>query len=172
MKIEPAVESDIDAIVDLVNLAFRGKGEYQSWNIEHFITGPRIDAEAIRDDIEEDYVDLLVHRDPETEEILATVRLEPSGGGLWHLGMLSITPRLQTQKLGRRMVEVAEDFIRQRGGRVIRLSVVNARDTLIAWYERRGYRQTGETMPFPDENARFGRPLRDDLCFVMLEKVL
>jgi hypothetical protein len=50
------------------------------------------------------------------------------------------------------------------------MSVVNARDTLIAWYERRGYLLTGETRPFPYDDQRFGRPLRDDLHFVLLEK--
>jgi hypothetical protein len=44
------------------------------------------------------------------------------------------------------------------------------RETLIAWYERRGYVLTGETQPFPYGDERFGRPLRDDLHFVLLEK--
>ncbi len=51
-----------------------------------------------------------------------------------------------------------------------RLKVVNARDTLIAWYVRRGYRLTGETLPFPYHDRRFGTPRRDDLTFVILDK--
>ena len=31
------------------------------------------------------------------------------------------------------------------------LSVVSVRAELIAWYERRGYRLTGETQPFPEK---------------------
>ena len=50
------------------------------------------------------------------------------------------------------------------------MTVVNVRDTLIAWYQRRGYALTGETKPFPYDDKRFGTPLRDDLYFVMLEK--
>jgi hypothetical protein len=50
------------------------------------------------------------------------------------------------------------------------MTVVNVRKTLIAWYERRGYALTGETKPFPYGDERFGRPLRDDLHFVVLEK--
>jgi len=49
---------------------------------------------------------------------------------------------------------------------------VNVRDTLIAWYERRGYAPTGETRPFPYGDQRFGEPLRDDLAFIVLEKNL
>lgn len=171
MYFEPARESDISAIVALVNNAFRGTGEHQSWNIENFIEGPRIDEDAVRDDVEEDYVHLLVHR-AASGPIIGTVRLEPTGGGVWHLGMLSVAPEAQTRKLGSRMLEEAERFVREGRGQLIRLSVVNLRETLIAWYERRGYRLTGETMPFPYEDSRFGTPLRDDLHFVMLEKTL
>jgi hypothetical protein len=46
------------------------------------------------------------------------------------------------------------------------------RDALIAWYERRGYRLTGETQPFPYGDERFGLPQRDDLAFVVMEKGL
>jgi hypothetical protein len=49
---------------------------------------------------------------------------------------------------------------------------VSVRDSLIAWYERQGYRRTGETEQFPYEDARFGTPLRADLQFVALEKPL
>ena len=52
------------------------------------------------------------------------------------------------------------------------MTVVHIRDTLIAWYERRGYALTGETRPFPHGDDRFGKPLRDDLSFVVMEKVL
>ena len=52
------------------------------------------------------------------------------------------------------------------------MTVIDIRDTLLAWYERRGYRRTGETRPFPYGDERFGQPLRDDLCFLALEKDL
>ena len=56
--------------------------------------------------------------------------------------------------------------------RVIEMTVINIRATLIAWYERRGYRLTGETRPFPYGDDRFGTPTRPDLAFVVLEKPL
>jgi len=172
MKLEPALESDVPAIVDRVNIAFRGKGDHQSWNVEHSIEGRRIDELSIRDDVEEELVFLFIHREAEGGLPIATVRLEPVGGGLWHLGMLSVSPQWQAQQAGRRIMETSEAFIRDRGGRRVRMSVVNARDSLIAWSQRRGYRITGETMPLPCEDQRFGRPLRDDLDFVMLENTL
>ncbi|HEY4046802.1 MAG TPA: GNAT family N-acetyltransferase, partial [Acidobacteriaceae bacterium] len=88
----------------------------------------------------------------------------------WYLGLLTVRPDLQDRQMGRSLLATAEGFARERGARRIRMSVVNVRTTLIAWYERRGYLLTGETQPFPYDDERFGRPLRDDLHFVLLEK--
>ena len=38
--------------------------------------------------------------------------------------------------------------------------------------ERLGYRLTGDTLPFPYGNPRFGLPKRDDLYFVVMERGL
>jgi hypothetical protein len=43
---------------------------------------------------------------------------------------------------------------------------------LIAWYQRRGYRLTGRSRPFPYGDERFGIPRRPDLSFVELAKRL
>jgi len=90
--------------------------------------------------------------------------------GVWYLGLLTVRPDLQKMQLGRGLLAAAEDFARARGGWRIRMTVVNVRDTLIAWYQRRGYRLTGETQSFPYGDERFGKPLRNDLHFVVLEK--
>jgi hypothetical protein len=39
-------------------------------------------------------------------------------------------------------------------------------------YQRRGYALAIDTQPFPYGDERFGRPLRDDLFFVVLGKEL
>ena len=54
----------------------------------------------------------------------------------------------------------------------MRMSVINKRDELIAYYERRGYVRTGEVEPFPYGDDRFGQPKVDDLEFVLLSKPL
>jgi hypothetical protein len=70
------------------------------------------------------------------------------------------------------LLTAAEDFAKERGAHRICMAVVNVRTTLIAWYERRGYALSGETRPFPYGDERFGRPLRDDLHFVVIQKDL
>jgi ribosomal protein S18 acetylase RimI-like enzyme len=113
---------------------------------------------------------LRTQRDEPDGSVLGTVLLEERKEGVWHLGLLTVRPDLQKMQLGRGLLAAAEDFAKEGGGRRIRMSVVNVRDTLIAWYRRRGYTVTGETQPFPYGDERYGRPLRDDLHFVVLEK--
>jgi GNAT superfamily N-acetyltransferase len=172
MLLHPAVEADYPAIVDLANLAFRGTGANASWNTEAvFIEGQRLNEPLLREDLAgKRGAHLLIYRDEPDGPLLGTVLMDEQKDGVWYLGLLSVLPDLQKKQLGRGLLAAAEEFARTRGGRRIRMTVVNVRDTLIAWYQRRGYRVTGETQPFPYGDERFGRPLRDDLHFVVLEK--
>jgi GNAT superfamily N-acetyltransferase len=172
MLLRHAVESDYAAIADLANLAYRGTGPTASWNIESgIIEGQRLNESLLREDIAaKSTAHLLTYRDDPEGPLLGTVWLEPRENGVWYLGLLTVRPELQNRQLGRSLLAAAEDFTREGGARRIRMAVVHLRDTLIAWYQRRGYSLTGETEPFPCHDQRFGRPLRDDLHFVVLEK--
>jgi GNAT superfamily N-acetyltransferase len=85
---------------------------------------------------------------------------------------LATDPTRQNSGLGKALLSAAEQWVRDRGGKRIRMHAVNVRDALIAWYLRRGDHKTGETEPFPCGDDRFGAPLRDDLRFLVLEKDL
>jgi ribosomal protein S18 acetylase RimI-like enzyme len=172
MFLDHAVEADYAPIVDLVNFAFRGVGPLASWNSEAgFIEGQRLTESLLREDLaaKPDAL-LLTYREDPKGELLGTVWLEPTQDGAWYLGLLTVRPDLQDRQRGRALLASAEGFAKQRGARLIRMSVVNVRKSLIAWYQRRGYLLTGEIQPFPYDDQRFGRPLRDDFHFVMLEK--
>jgi ribosomal protein S18 acetylase RimI-like enzyme len=171
MLLKHAVEADYAPIIELVNLAFRGTGPSASWNTENFIEGQRLNESLLREDLAaKPEAHLLTYRNDPEAPLLGTVLLDPQKDGVWYLGLLAVQPDLQNKQLGRAVLTAAEDFAKQRGARRIQMTVVNVRDTLIAWYERRGYTLTGETKPFPYGDERFGRPLRDDLHFVVLEK--
>ncbi|WP_243455598.1 N-acetyltransferase [Sphingosinicella sp. BN140058] len=115
---------------------------------------------------------LLVWRAGGDRALLGSVWLEPKPAGGWYLGSLTVDPARQDQGLGRALLALAEDWVQAHGGREIEMSVINIRDALIAWYERRGYRCSGETRPFPYGDDRFGVPKRTDLEFVVLRKRL
>ena len=174
MPLYHATTADLPDVVDLVNSAYRGESSRQGWTTEaDYLEGQRTDlATLTRDLAETPGAALYAWRDDPDTPLLGTVWLEPAETGVWYLGMLTVRPDLQARRLGRTLLHAAEAAAEAKGARRIRMTVVNIRDTLIAWYGRRGYDPTGETRPFPYGDDRFGVPLRADLAFVVLEKML
>ena len=174
MPLTDADPAEHPAVVALVNAAFRGTGAGQGWTTEaDYIQGQRIDLHLLREELAASpNARLLVWRDDGGRDLHGCVWLQPDKDGAWYLGMLTVRPDLQAHHLGRRILAEAEAIAAQSGARRLRMTVINIRDSLIAWYGRRGYVATLERKPFPYGDNRFGRPLRDDLCFVVLEKVL
>jgi ribosomal protein S18 acetylase RimI-like enzyme len=87
--------------------------------------------------------------------------------------MFSVRPGLQGGGIGKQVLAEAERIAREDWGlAVMRMTVIDIRAELIAFYERRGYHRTGIRKPFPYGDERFGLPLRDDLRFEVLEKEL
>lgn len=175
--ITPAQEADLPAVVALVNSAYRGDSSRAGWTTEaEYLDGQRTSLEDLTADLAApSRPTLLVLRQEAGGEILACVLIEPLDkpeGLSAYLGMLTVRPTLQASGLGRVMLETAEAHAKALGAKAVRITVVNVRDALIAWYERRGYRLTGERQPFPYDDARFGLPKRPDLEFVVLEKGL
>ncbi len=174
LTLRPATAADLAAIVALMNSAFRGVGPNAGWNSEAaYIDGDRTSEQHLREELAARPESLLLVAEQTTEQrLFGCVSLDPVSPETWYLGSLTVDPGLQNSGIGRDLLAAAEDLARARNARHLRMKVVNVRDTLIAWYERRGYHRTGETYPFPYGDTRFGTPRRDDLCFVVLEKSL
>jgi ribosomal protein S18 acetylase RimI-like enzyme len=168
----PAADDDIPEIVRLTNRAYRGSGGSSGWSHEEaYLAGDRTTEARLRADIlANPSAVLLKWVDEPNGRFSGSVWLEPAGGEAWYLGSLAIDPDRQNGGLGRAMLAAAEDWIRKGGGKRVRMKVINVREALIAWYIRRGYSRTGAIDPFPYGDDSFGRPLRDDLCFVVFEK--
>lgn len=166
--------TDLPAVVALVNSAYRGETSRRGWTTEaDYLGGQRTDPATLAQDLATTPgAVLLGWRDAPDAPLTGCVWLEPADASVWYLGLLTVAPDLQDRRLGRELLAAAEAFAGARGAKRIRLTVVNIRDALIAWYQRRGYALTGETRPFPYGDDRFGIPRRDDLAFVVLEKPL
>lgn len=173
MRLVQATEADYPEIIALANRAYRGAdGASASWNLEvGILEGQRMDDALLREELAEKPDGfLLTYRETAAAGLVGTAWLNPEGDGVWYLGLLMVRPDLQNRGTGRELLRAAEEFARERGARTIRMTVLHVRDTLVAWYLRRGYTVTPETRPFPYGDDRFGRPLRDDLHFLVLQK--
>jgi ribosomal protein S18 acetylase RimI-like enzyme len=165
-----AEERDVPAVVALIESAYRGETSRAGWTTEaDLLDGQRTDADAV----------LAVVRAPGRVMLLAETdgqlagccQLERRPPAEVYFGMFSVRPGRQGRGWGRQILAEAERLARDDwGATTMVMSVLAPRGELIAWYERRGYRRTGESRPFPYGNARYGIPKRPDLSFITLSK--
>ena len=158
MVLQIAAEVDLHEIVDLANRAYRGTGASVGWTVEtDFIEGERTSVSRLREELAA-HPDafLLTWRSEHDGSLLGSVWLEPLDNAVWYLGLLMFGLSCRGGSRGVQLLAAAEGVAKEGGARRIRMSVLNVRDTLIAWYERRGYVLTGETKPFPYGDERFG----------------
>ena len=166
-----ATDADIDAIVALVTSAYRGDASRAGWTTEaDLLDGARIDPDVLRGDIvREGSRVVLAERDG---ALLACAHVAIDGDA-GYFGMFSVVPGLQGGGIGKQVLAECERIVRDDWRLpAMRMTVIDVRDELIAFYQRRGYRRTGITKPFPYGDARFGEPKRGDLRFEVLEKTL
>src|SRR3546814_6709461 len=71
--------------------------------------------------------------------------------------MFAVVPGLQGGGIGKALLAECERIVRD-DWRLpdVRMTVIDIRDELIAFYERRGYRRTGKYTPFQHGDERFG----------------
>jgi ribosomal protein S18 acetylase RimI-like enzyme len=167
-----AAKQEAQSIADLVNSAYRGESSRAGWTTEaDFLAGQRTDTQAIEEIIASPTQWFLLGERDGT--LLGSVCLERVSPLLCTFGMFAVRPEFQARGIGKRFMTEAERFARaQLGCSAMRMLVITLRSELIAWYERRGYRRTGELDVFPYGDERFGIPLRDDLQFEVLTKNL
>ncbi|WP_375418332.1 GNAT family N-acetyltransferase [uncultured Hymenobacter sp.] len=168
LPLTPATEADLPALAALVNGAYRGETSRQGWTTEaDLLGGTRTDEAELRAVLQDPHSTVLTCRDPADGALLGCFHLEERGDIL-DLHMLAVQPDLQARGVGKRLLAAAEDHARALGCRTCRMSVLDGRPELLAFYERRGYRRTGETEPFP-EGPPHGVPTRP-LTLLVLEK--
>lgn len=144
-RIREAREEDVEAILAVVEAAYRGEG---GWTTEaHLVGGTRTQAREVRDLLADPGVILLV---AETED--GTVRgccYTARHGEDAELGLFAVYPRAQSGGIGGRLLEAQVERRREAGARAVEIHVLQNRPELHAWYRRHGFVPTGATIPFP-----------------------
>jgi ribosomal protein S18 acetylase RimI-like enzyme len=153
LRIRAADVPDVDALVRLINSAFRVE--------QPFIEGDRIDAEGVRSYMAKGK--FLVAGN--SSSLAASVYVELRGDRAY-LGLLGVDPARQGTGLGRRMMDAAENYFREAGCQAVDLRVISARTPLPAFYRHLGYVETG-TAPFaPDV------PVKVPCHYILMSKIL
>ncbi|QWF18397.1 GNAT family N-acetyltransferase [Lysobacter capsici] len=175
IKFRAATPADTDAVVALVESAYRGDSGRRGWTTEaDILDGRRTGPDEIESVLAKPKgMILIAERADASGELLACAHIAVEDDGSGYFGMFSVNPSLQGGGIGKRVLAEAERVAREQWNlTLIRMSVINVREELIEFYVRRGYERTGRFEPFPYGDARFGLPKRDDLSFEILEKKL
>jgi len=166
-----ATPADIDLLLNLVNTAYHPAPNSRSWTDEaRYVGGTRTEAASLADLLSQTASVVLLGLHEET--VLACVHLEQADDGV-HIGMLAVNTAWQGLGIGKQMLAQAESYAREQfnATRLVMI-VIELRHELIAFYERRGYLKTGETIDYatlcgPSCTAKIAQ-----LQFVVLAKAL
>lgn len=163
--IRDTLPDDLPRIHALIERAYRGPLARAGWTHEaDMIEGPRTTLAAVAAILADPRQRLLSAWDDDTP--VGCVTVADLGGGRTYLGQLCVEPQRQAGGIGSQLIAAAErTAIDAFGATRIEMTVIDTRDTLIAYYERRGYRTTGERRDFPV-------PMTPPLFMTVLEKSL
>lgn len=99
-------------------------------------------------------------------DLIGCVYVEPRGDRCY-LGLLSVSPNVQGQGLGRQLAYAAEGFAREAGCTAIDLRIISPRaESLLPIYKRLGYAEAG-IAPFPSDV-----PVKIPCHYVVMVKAL
>ena len=171
LEFRRAEAADVARIVALVQSAYRGESSQRGWTTEaDLLDGQRTDAAEVLQLVQAPASQILLAFDDGALVASAHIQMHADG---CHFGMFAVVPTLQGAGVGKALLAEGErraglDF----GASEMRMWVIWVRESLIAFYQRRGYRRTGEREEFPYGDTNFGLPKRADLHFIVLSKSL
>jgi ribosomal protein S18 acetylase RimI-like enzyme len=168
-----ATHTDLPLIDKLVNSAYRGDFSKQGWTTEaHLLDGQRTDTGKLSEILNSSGSKILLgFEDANHSQLIACAELKEEENQGLYLGMLTVSPALQARGTGKEMLLEVERIAKTLGAKHIRMTVIEQRPELIAYYERRGYVRTGKQEPFPAD-THFGVPKVDGIILVELKKSL
>jgi predicted N-acetyltransferase YhbS len=133
-----AVPADAARITTVINAAFRIAEGF-------FIDGNRITQAEVEKSLTKGDFLLVENGDTLSGCVYVELRGERS-----YLGLLSVDPGCQQSGLGSLLMREAEKYCRERGSQAMDILIVNLREDLPAYYQKRGYVSAG-TSPFPPD---------------------
>ena len=159
---------DVPVIKKLLNNAYRGEISKQGWTTEAYLIGgdTRTDDLNVRQ-VMQQKGSIFLKYTSEEKEIIGCMNLQQHDNKLY-LGMFSVSPALQGKGIGKEMLQASEEYARSLKCISIFMSVISVRSELIDWYERHGYRDTGQRKTFTEDTLT-GKHLQP-LKFMVMEK--
>lgn len=149
VQIRGARPADLPMLHPMIERAYRGDTARAGWTHEaDLLSAPRSSLDVLESILADPRQRLLSAWSGNRP--VGCVAIADRGAGLVYLGQLCVEPMLQAAGIGRMLITSAErTAARAFGATRMEMTVIDRRVELIAYYLRRGYRETGEARPFP-----------------------
>lgn len=143
VTIRQAQTEDVPVLADIIQRAYRGQG---GWTTEaDLVGGARAETEELQDLLgDPDHLVLVAEREGRLVGCCYTHR---HGDGA-EFGLFAVDPDVQGGGIGDALLSAQVERRTREGLRTLDLRVLEGRTELASWYERRGFRRTGELAPF------------------------
>ncbi len=170
MVISISTTEDIPELVALINGAYRGEESKKGWTTEAYVLDgdQRTDPPTLNELM--GTKDSVILKCVNSEKAIHGCVFLQKRENKMYLGMLTVSPNQQAKGIGKEILAAAEAYARLNESDAMFFRVIDLRDELIAWYERRGYSLTGASEPM-NNDPRFGVPNKP-LKFLIMEKKL
>ena len=164
---------DAEAIAQLVNSSYRGETSRGGWTTEaDILDGLRTTTTEVGKIIKSENAFILIG--VLKDEVVATICCENQKLGLKdtvHFGMIAVKPKLQNKGFGKALIQAAEaTCVREWQVAGFHMAVISIRHELIEFYERLGYKRTGDFAEFP-VNSDVWQPKVEGLNLLYLAKL-
>lgn len=165
LRFRKADRTYTQAICDLVNLTYRGT---TGWTTEAtIIQGNRTNPQEIEAALSKSDAQFLIVQ--QHSQLIACIYIAREHAHAF-IGFFSVHPDWQKCGLGKYLLGYAETYAQNAMGiRKFIMFVISQRSELIAFYQRRGYRLTGQVKSYP---LYLGVPRIDGLTIDYLEKIV
>ena len=170
LEFAKAEVADIQQIIQVVNSAYRGEVSKLGWTTEaDLLDGLRTDEQELLQLLADEASYLLLGKT--RDRLLGSVHLQCLDDCV-EIGMFAVNPCNQGLGIGKQLLQQAELIAVQTWSiRRLQMAVISCRHELLAFYNRRGYRNNGGSKAFP-VNPRLWTPKVQHLKFTLLEKML
>ncbi|KAJ3049977.1 hypothetical protein HK097_009028 [Rhizophlyctis rosea] len=152
IHVRPALPTDLSTLHPLINTSYRSS---QCWTNEHsLVKDERIPLSALSTLITTPPPNstILVASSPSDHStIYGCIQISeiPTHNNEADIGLFAVSPSVQSQGVGKRLLQAACDYARDElGKKVAVLHVISVRRELLDWYCRFGFTETGEREQF------------------------
>ncbi|OCL83528.1 GNAT family N-acetyltransferase [Arcobacter porcinus] len=163
-----AKKENIKDMENIINIAYR-KISASGWTGEsHLLSGIRVNEAMLEEMLEDENIRTFLAK--KDDKVLATIQVKKEDLNLV-IGLFAVDTDMQSSGIGKKLLEFAENRAKDifKDCKKFIMEVISSRTELIAYYNRRGYKNTDVYLEFPKSDL-WAPTTKEEIKLLVLEK--